>query len=167
MFQKLSEHVWEQKWHVIYPRGIFNSHFDNGVINRTVFIFEMIVLIAFTRASWKHLTTVADRTCGFFINMSFILAPGIKGNKGLWQSASHHFNTWNFGKSHFGMDVLSREHFSMCTVQCCRHSGRWTFQHGNFSTLELFGKGNFRHKEFSANEHFGMGTFQHMDILAQ
>ena len=72
----------------------------------------------------------------------------------------------HFGKSHFGTDVSSREHFGTCTIRRCRRSGRWTFQHGNISTWGLFGTRTFRHEEFSAQEHFGTGTFRHGDILA-
>ena len=73
-----------------------------------------------------------------------------------------HFNT-----EHFSMVVSSREHFGMCTIQRCRRSGRWIFQHENILTWRLFGTGTFRHEEFSAQEYFGTGTFRHMDISAQ
>ena len=43
-----------------------------------------------------------------------------------------HFGTDHFGKSYFGTDVSSQEHFG--TIRHCRHSGRWTFQHGNILT---------------------------------
>ena len=51
----------------------------------------------------------------------------------------------HFGKSHFGTDVSSQEHFSTCTFWHCRRSGRQTFQHGNISTWGLFGMRNFWH----------------------
>ena len=46
--------------------------------------------------------------------------------------ASHQFVTLDFGKSHFGTNVSSWEHFGMCTVWSCGHSGRWMFQHKEF-----------------------------------
>ena len=56
------------------------------------------------------------------------------------------------------------EHFGMCTIWCCGHSARWTFQHENILTWELFSLGKFRHMSISAHNilawgHFGMGTF--------
>ena len=72
----------------------------------------------------------------------------------------------HFGKSHFGKDVSSREHFGTCTVWPCGRSGRWTFQHRNISTWGIFGMGNFRHEEFSAPEHYGTGIFWHLNISA-
>ena len=46
--------------------------------------------------------------------------------------ASHLFGTLDFGRSHFGTDVSSWEHFTMRTVCSYRHSSRWTFQQGKF-----------------------------------
>ena len=64
------------------------------------------------------------------------------------------------------MDVSSREHFGTCTVQRCRHFGRWTFHHWNVSTWGIFSTGNFRHEEFLAPEHFSTGIFRHLNISA-
>jgi hypothetical protein len=75
---------------------------------------------------------------------------------------TENFGTENFGKSHFGTDVSSPEHFGTCTVRHCGRSGRWTFQHWNFSTWGIFSTGKFRHEEFSAPEHFGTGIFWHL-----
>ena len=69
--------------------------------------------------------------------------------------ASHLFGTLDFGRSHFGTDVSSWEHFTMRTVCSYRHSSRWTFQHGKVLTWGLFGMRNFQHEEFLAQEHFG------------
>ena len=69
--------------------------------------------------------------------------------------ASHLFGTLDFGRSHFGTDVSSWEHFTMRTVCSNRHSSRWTFQHGKVLTWGLFGMRNFQHEEFLAQEHFG------------
>ena len=72
--------------------------------------------------------------------------------------ASHLFGTLDFGRSHFGTDVSSWEHFTMRTVCYYRHSSRWTFQHGKVLTWGLFGMRNFQHEEFLAQEHFGKRT---------
>ena len=72
--------------------------------------------------------------------------------------ASHLLGTLDFGKSHFGTDLSSWEHFSMCTVCSYGHSGRWTFQHGKILTWGLFGMRNFQHEEFFAQEHYGTRT---------
>ena len=74
------------------------------------------------------------------------------------QRALHHFVTLNFGKSHFGMDLSSREHFGTCTFWHCGHSVRWTYQ--------LFGIGNFPHHRNFSIEYFSTWTFWLMDILA-
>ena len=69
--------------------------------------------------------------------------------------ASHLFGTLDFGRSHFGTDVSSWEHFGTCIIRHCGRSGRWTFQHGKLLTWGLFGMRNFQHEEFLAQEHFG------------
>ena len=48
--------------------------------------------------------------------------------------------------------ISSQEHFSICTVCRCGRSDRWTLQHGNVLTRQLFGTGT--------------GTFWHTDISA-
>ena len=68
--------------------------------------------------------------------------------------ASHLFGTLDFGKSHFGTDVSSWEHFCMCTVQSCERSGRWTLQQGKVSTWGLFGMRNFWHRNISVQGYF-------------
>ena len=77
-----------------------------------------------------------------------------------------HFDTEDFGKSLFGTDVSSQEHFGTCAVRRSGRSGRWTFQSQNILTWGIFSTGDFRHEEFLAPEHFGTGIFRHLNIPA-
>ena len=86
-------------------------------------------------------------------------------------TASHHFSTWDFGKSHFSTDVSSWEHFGTCTVRPADvpADGRFNtgrFQHGDFSAWGIFSMRNFWHHGHFSTGYFGTWTFRHIDFLA-
>ena len=60
------------------PWGICNFQFYIGVRNGAIFILKIkIIVMRFTNASWKYLTTVANGTLGFYFNPSSILAGSV------------------------------------------------------------------------------------------
>ena len=71
--------------------------------------------------------------------------------------ASHHFDTWHFGKRNFGTDISSPGHFCTCMFQPYRLTGTWTFQHKDFWAWGRFGTKNFWHHGC-----FGTWIFWHL-----
>ena len=83
----------------------------------------------------------------------------------LWK-ASHHFGTWDFGKSHFGTDVssgniLACAPFVTADIPADRLFNTGTFRHRDFLARGIFGVSNFRPKNISAQGLFGTWTSWH------